>query len=78
MIKKEKLPLCKYARDGSYGMRCLVKCTVTGQLCGMIRWCPVNNCPRMGDKYRRSGCTVAMKEDFKKEKSKERENETKG
>lgn len=68
MGKKEKLPLCKYALDTSSGCRCLVKCTVTGDLCGMIRWCPVNSCPRMGDKYKRSGCMVAIREDFKKSK----------
>lgn len=68
MIKREKLPLCKYASDESYGCRCIVKCTVTGDLCGMIRWCPVNNCPRMGDVYKRSGCNIAIKEDFRRER----------
>ena len=68
MIKREKLPLCKYALDTSSGCRCTVQCTVTGDLCGMIRWCPVNNCPRMGEKYKRSGCMIEIREDFKKEK----------
>ena len=45
-----------------------MKCTVTGDLCGMIRWCPVNSCPRMGDVYKRSGCNIAIKEDFKRER----------
>lgn len=65
-----KFELCKYAKNKSNGCRCIVECTITGGLCGMIKWCPVNNCPRMGDKYKHSGCMIAIKEDFKKEKEK--------
>lgn len=63
---KSKLPLCKYARDDSQGMRVLVRCTLTKELCPMIRWCPVHNCPKMNDKFKSGGCKKAILEDNKR------------
>ena len=62
-MRRVKLPLCKYAQDESTGNRVLVKCTITNDLCPMIRWCPANNCPRMNDKYKSNGCKMAIKKD---------------
>lgn len=67
-MKKVKLPLCKYAKDWSTGTRVLVKCTITKDLCPMIRWCPVHSCPRMNDKYKTNGCGIGIKEDLKEKK----------
>lgn len=63
---KEKLPLCKYCKDCSTGIRVIVKCTLTNDLCPMIRWCPVHNCPKMNETFKMGGCKIGMKEDFKR------------
>lgn len=62
-MTRVKLPLCKYARDDSNGVRITVMCTITNKSCPMIRWCPVHNCPRMNDKFKSSGCNLANRED---------------
>ena len=63
---KEKLPLCKYAKDCSQGVRVIVRCTLTNDLCPMIRWCPVHNCPRMNDRFKSDGCKIAKREAIKR------------
>lgn len=63
---RDKLPLCSYAVDDSYGCRVIVKCTLTNEICPMIRWCPVHNCPRMNDKFTSAGCKLAKIEDAKR------------
>lgn len=68
MGKNYKFELCKYAQNKSNGCRCIVECSITKKICGMIKWCPVNNCPKMGDKFKRDGCAVAIKEDYKHNK----------
>lgn len=65
---KQKLPLCEYAKDVSEGMRVIVKCTITNNLCPMIRWCPVNSCPKMNDKFKSEGCNIAIKKKIKDRK----------
>ena len=64
MNGKQKLPLCEYAKDMSQGMRVIVKCTITNDLCPMIRWCPVNSCPKMNDKFKSNGCGIARRQKY--------------
>lgn len=63
---KQKLPLCKYAKDCSTGIRVIVKCTLTNDLCPMIRWCPVNSCPKMNETFKSSGCKIGIRKDFER------------
>ncbi len=65
-MNREKLPLCKYALNCSQGVRVIVRCTLTNDLCPLIRWCPVHNCPRMNDKYDSYGCGAERREDYKR------------
>lgn len=58
-------PLCEYAINRSNSVRVDVKCSITNRPCGMVRWCTIQRCVKMGDLYKKFDCPTKKQ---KKEK----------
>lgn len=50
--------MCPYAKDESEFRNIKVKCTLTGNYCGMVRFCSSRGIPLMSQMYYSHGCTI--------------------